>query len=267
MSNTCFMAQPFDGAKFDKRFDDVYAPAVEAAGLKPYRVDRDPAASIPVEYIERGIRDSAAVFVDISTDNPNVWFELGFAIASQKDLCIVCSTERVGNFPFDIQHRKIIRYAAESPRDFEFLHHSIMDRIKSIINLRERREELPEIVKDPKMLNLKEIEAAALACLLSEMRGIDSSTSHWQLKSEMERTGYNSLATNVAARHLLQRGLISVETEYDSENDPYEAYRITESGWGWVSENFENFNLTAKKPSLDSGIYGFGKDLDDEIPF
>jgi len=34
----CFMIQPFDSGKFDKRFDDVYVPAIEAAGLEAYRV-------------------------------------------------------------------------------------------------------------------------------------------------------------------------------------------------------------------------------------
>ncbi len=28
MSVRCFMIQPFDGDEFDKRFDDVFAPAV-----------------------------------------------------------------------------------------------------------------------------------------------------------------------------------------------------------------------------------------------
>lgn len=33
MSSRCFMIQPFDGGKFDKRFDDVFAPAVEGSGV------------------------------------------------------------------------------------------------------------------------------------------------------------------------------------------------------------------------------------------
>lgn len=30
----CFVIQPFDSGRFDKRFDDVYKPAIEAAGLE-----------------------------------------------------------------------------------------------------------------------------------------------------------------------------------------------------------------------------------------
>jgi hypothetical protein len=34
---------------FDKRYEDIIEPAVSDAGLKPYRVDRDPAVNIPIE--------------------------------------------------------------------------------------------------------------------------------------------------------------------------------------------------------------------------
>lgn len=45
--NRCFVIQPFDKGKFDKRFDDVLAPAIAAAGLEAYRVDRDPKSQFP----------------------------------------------------------------------------------------------------------------------------------------------------------------------------------------------------------------------------
>jgi hypothetical protein len=56
---TCFVIQPFDAGKFDKRFDDVFAPAIKAAGLEPYRVDRDPKVDVPIDAIEEGIRAAA----------------------------------------------------------------------------------------------------------------------------------------------------------------------------------------------------------------
>jgi len=48
---TCFVIQPFDSGKFDKRFRDIFKPAIEAAGLEPYRVDDDPSVDIPIEAI------------------------------------------------------------------------------------------------------------------------------------------------------------------------------------------------------------------------
>ncbi len=57
---TCFVIQPFDGGKFDKRFDDILVPAIRDAGLEAYRVDRDPTVSIPIEQIESGIESCRA---------------------------------------------------------------------------------------------------------------------------------------------------------------------------------------------------------------
>jgi hypothetical protein len=49
--DTCFVIQPFDKDKFDQRYTDVFEPAIKAAGLEPYRVDRDPTVTIPIERI------------------------------------------------------------------------------------------------------------------------------------------------------------------------------------------------------------------------
>jgi hypothetical protein len=67
----CFVMQPFDAGVFDKRFDDVFSPAILEAGLEPYRVDRDPAVNIPIDDIEAGIRKSEICLAEITTDNPN----------------------------------------------------------------------------------------------------------------------------------------------------------------------------------------------------
>jgi len=101
--DTCFVIQSFDKGKFDQRYIDVFEPAIRAAGLEPYRVDRDPSVTIPIEQIEEGIKSSKICFADITLDNPNIWYELGFAFASDKDVVMV--TEERQRFPFDIQHR------------------------------------------------------------------------------------------------------------------------------------------------------------------
>ena len=118
----CFVIQPFDSEKFDKRFIDVYKPAIEAAGLEAYRVDNDLSVSIPIDSIENGIKQASVCLADITSDNPNVWYELGYAFACGKPVIMVCSEERTGKkYPFDIQHRSIIPYTADAPGDFDKL--------------------------------------------------------------------------------------------------------------------------------------------------
>jgi nucleoside 2-deoxyribosyltransferase len=132
-SKRCFLIQPFDNGQFDKRCKDVFIPAINNAGLEPYRVDQDISATVLIETIEREIKSAAVCLADISTDNPNVWYELGFALALAKPVVIVCEKQRK-KFPFDIQHRAIIQYAAESSSDFENLKQKITDKIQAFLN-------------------------------------------------------------------------------------------------------------------------------------
>ena len=264
MPGKCFMVQPFDGGKFDKRFDDVFAPAVVAADLEPYRVDRDPGVAVPIVEIERGIREAAAVFVDVTVDNPNVWFELGYAIALGKDLCIVCSRERGTSFPFDIQHRKIIQYSSDAPRDFTTLAHAITSRLKAIEVQQATREDIQTITTEPEKAGLTDIEAVGLACAASTADGVGDTVSHWLLREEMEKAGYNRLACNVAVRGLRAKLLFEVVTQ-EGQDGPFEAYRVTEVGWDWIMENAHNLNLKSLPKASRRG--GFDKKIDDEIPF
>src|SRR5438874_2666843 len=129
----CFVIQPFDAGPFDKRFDDVLAPAITKTGLEPYRVDRDTGVTIPIDAIETGIREAAACVADITTDNPNVWFELGYALACRQPVVLICSTQRVTRFPFDIQHRHIITYKTDSPSDFDVLRVELATRLQAAL--------------------------------------------------------------------------------------------------------------------------------------
>lgn len=98
----CFVIQPFDHAN-TKRLEDVFEPAVKEAGLdRAYRVDLGPGATVLIDAIEARIRESDAVLVEISTDNPNAWFELDYALAAGKIVVMVCNVERQ-RFSFDIQ--------------------------------------------------------------------------------------------------------------------------------------------------------------------
>lgn len=119
---TCFVIQRFDnGGPYDRRFDDILKPAITTAGLHPDRTDRDPKTTVPIERIERGIRDAALCISDISSDSPNVWFETGYALALQRDVVLIGDTERTNALPFDVQHRTVysIDSASRKPNQFQ----------------------------------------------------------------------------------------------------------------------------------------------------
>ena len=161
----CFVIQPFDdGERYDKRYEDSFAPGIEAAGLEPYRVDRDPSVRVPIDEIEQGLRASDVCLAEISTDNPNVWFELGFAIASKCEVVMVCSDERTTRFPFDVQHRKITRYSTHSKSDYEQLQSKITARLKAMLS---KREQLGQVASMPSISRVGGLEPYEIAGLVA----------------------------------------------------------------------------------------------------
>jgi len=93
MNDYCFVIQPFDdGGKFDKRYEEVYKKAIDKAGIEAYRIDKDPSTR-NIE-IEEKIASSKICFADITEDNPNVWYELGYAFARGKDVVMVSDSTR-----------------------------------------------------------------------------------------------------------------------------------------------------------------------------
>jgi hypothetical protein len=138
----CCVFQPFDKGDFDKRYDDVLVPAIEAADLEPYRVDRDAGSVIPVDTLHKEIRAATVCVADITTRNPNVMYELGYAIAAGKDVVII-SGPNTETYPFDIQHRGILPYAVGSISDFKELGNKLTDKLKAIL---ERQESTTEIL-------------------------------------------------------------------------------------------------------------------------
>jgi hypothetical protein len=273
----CFVMQPFDGADFDKRYDEIYKPAIEEAGFDPYRVDRDPHAAIPIENIESGIRNSVACFVDISLDNPNVWFELGYAICANKPLCLVCTYER-SRFPFDIQHRKIIRYKNSSPSDFDALKAGIVERLKAI---QATDTTIEHIIKEPQTAQQGDLNAmgfSALCIIFEEQDAEDNYISSWSIANAMERLGYNKLATRIALKTLVQRGLISVTSQpHERDEGSYSAYNMKDAGADYIMSHTDNLELRkqSRAAELSSKLVSFGRaapkaasgDIDDDIPF
>ena len=255
----CFVMQPFDGGLFDKRYDDTFSLAISDAGLEPYRVDQDPKVSIPIQDIETGIRDSRVCFAEITQDNPNVWFELGYAIAAGKEVVMVCSTERTTKFPFDIQHRSIIRYKVESASDYENLRKQITTKIKAYLHREETLPKLSEIARLSKIEGLDQHEIVFLAALAENLEHPEDHATAYQVKKDMERSGFTNIATTLAVKSLLQKELILYSDFQDYNGDRYIGYQFTDNGWAWVLENQSRFLL--KKPDQPE------PEVVDDIPF
>jgi nucleoside 2-deoxyribosyltransferase len=257
----CFVIQPFDdGERYDKRYKDVFAPAIEAADLEPYRVDRDPNVTIPIEDIERGIGDSEVCLAEISTDNPNVWYELGYAIASGRDVVLLCSDERRSSFPFDVQHRKIIKYSTQSTSDFEAARSNITTRLNAVLRKRQSLGQMASVTSVSRVEGLEQYEIAGLVAVAEEVDDPESGVSAYSFRKNMEQAGFTRLAGSLALGSLVNKEMLERFEDHDYDGSPFTAFRVTAKGMAWLVANKEKLTLQFNEEE-PKGI------TDDDIPF
>ncbi|WP_019700492.1 nucleoside 2-deoxyribosyltransferase [Paracidovorax oryzae] len=101
-----FVLMPFNDA-----FTDIYKLGIkktaEEAGLRAERVDEQLYSESMLERIYRQIDAADIVVADMTGQNPNVFYEVGYAHAKGK-LCILL-TQNASDIPFDLkQHRHIV---------------------------------------------------------------------------------------------------------------------------------------------------------------
>lgn len=97
---------------FDKSFDDVYLLGIKETaaqlGISAERVDEQIFQEGILERIYRQIDLADLIIADMSGQNPNVFYEVGYAHAKGK-LCVLM-TENAEDIPFDLKHHRHIVY-------------------------------------------------------------------------------------------------------------------------------------------------------------
>jgi hypothetical protein len=267
VEDTCFVIQPFDEGIYDQLFKDVFDPAITAAGLKPYRVDQDPSSAIPIEAIEEGIKRSAVCFAEITTDNPNVWFELGYAIALGKPICLV--SNKRSRFPFDVQHRKIIIYKKQSaPSDFALLQEKITASLKARVieqgTFESNKEAAVALSSMPETEGLKPHELLALTIAMQDH--FTGGISPHELQRKVQK-GFAVPAGSLSIIGLKRKGLIEIRMEQNYNNDPYSMIQVSEKGEEWLMNNQEKLNLKLFQEEPEQDESSSVEITNEDIPF
>ena len=221
----CCVFQPFDKGDFDKRYDDVLVPAIEAAGLEPYRVDRDAAAVIPVDTLHKEIQSATICRRPSQIEMPTSC-DPGFAIASGKDVVLILLGPNAEKFPFDIQHRGVITYSIGSIRDFKELEQKLTQKLETLLARFENTSEIASASPVKESAGLKPHELTALALLLanSDATG-DEVAANW-IKQEMRKAGYTELATRLALARLVRLGYAKSDWRHEGGDDVWAVYGI-----------------------------------------
>ena len=112
-NDSCFVMQPF-AAPLGEYYEKIYRPAIEKAGLRPVRADAEIFATGKImDQVWHGINDAKVLVAELTTRNPNVFYELGLAHAMKKPVVLVSAREE--DVPFDLQHIRVIYYDMSDP--------------------------------------------------------------------------------------------------------------------------------------------------------
>jgi tetratricopeptide (TPR) repeat protein len=118
-----FVIMPFGEKKapdgtaidFDAVYQDLFAPAITAAGLMPHRADADRrGGSIHLDMFQ-DLLLAEFVVADLTLDNPNVWYEIGVRHALRAGGAVLTFALR-DRLPFDIAGQRMQRYTLKDGR-------------------------------------------------------------------------------------------------------------------------------------------------------
>lgn len=131
-SDSCFVMMPFKNP-LGGYYSSIYEPAVVKAGLRPVRADDDIFGTGKIiDQVWKGITEAKVLIAELTTRNPNVFYELGLAHALQKPVVLVSSNEE--DVPFDLKHIRVIYYDVYDPFWGEKLVNKVAENILSALN-------------------------------------------------------------------------------------------------------------------------------------
>jgi hypothetical protein len=102
-------APRFETFDFDAVYKKLIWPCLDAEGFKPIRSDEENGAGMIHQQMIKRIIDSDLVIVDVSSWNPNVFYELGIRHTAQKSGTVIIRRQ-AEKLPFNIAGMRVIDY-------------------------------------------------------------------------------------------------------------------------------------------------------------
>ncbi len=130
----CFVLMPFE-VKYVEIYSEVYKSVCESNGVSCWRVDEISRPGSITKDIVDGILDADLIIADLTSRNPNVFYELGIAHSTGNKT--IMTSQNKGDVPFDISNYRIIFYEQSilgSKKLFRDLDHAIKELLKSLLN-------------------------------------------------------------------------------------------------------------------------------------
>lgn len=183
--NKCFVLMPFtvrendlDGYLRDPRhwtevYEGLIVPAVELAGLQCHRDDKDLTSRLITENVLRKIEEADLILCDLSSGNPNVLFELEWALRADKRTVLI--KDALTSFNFDLNQNFTLSYPATlQPVELRRTIHDLSEVIRqTLLDKRAQGSLIKRLSVQMKAVNEADkgdYVAALLGDILSELR-------------------------------------------------------------------------------------------------
>ncbi|MFO1367586.1 MAG: hypothetical protein U1F46_01235 [Marinagarivorans sp.] len=143
----CFVIMPispqngYEEDHFTLVYEDIIKPSVEAAGLKPFRADETKNTNLIQLDILRNVVESTIAVCDMSSKNPNVFYELGMRQAF--DLPTVLLRDEITEAPFDVNGLRYVTYRKDMRH--RNVKRAIEDLTSAILDTYQKRADKSEI--------------------------------------------------------------------------------------------------------------------------
>ena len=108
MQRRAFVLMPFED-EFDDIYEYLIREPLSKAGYDVNRADEILNQENILSSIIDSIIHSELIVADLSTSNPNVYYELGLSHAYRKDVILI--TQEITEVPFDLRSYRIITYS------------------------------------------------------------------------------------------------------------------------------------------------------------
>jgi len=95
--------------RFNELYEGVIKPVCDEFQIEVIRADDFHTNGFIINDIINSIKEASVIIAEITPDNPNVYYEVGFAHASNKHVILLCNKDRK-NLPFDLSGFRTIFY-------------------------------------------------------------------------------------------------------------------------------------------------------------
>ena len=95
--------------EFDSVYEDLICPALEDAGYQVTRADEISNQQAVMKDVVTSIAESDLIVADLTSNNPNVFYELGVAHGLRRD--VILMTQEIESLPFDLRSYRVVEYS------------------------------------------------------------------------------------------------------------------------------------------------------------